>query len=136
MQAAGATLNLRAQFRAVVAERGFAGLYRAVGPTTFRAGLLTASQMGSYDIAKTYLRNHYAETFPEGLKTHLLCSGIAGFVCSAVSAPVDVIKVRIMNDTQKQYKSALHAAALLLRYEGPTAFYKVRCTEVISDGHD
>lgn len=36
MQAVGANLTLRQQVRAVVAERGILGLYRAVGPTVFR----------------------------------------------------------------------------------------------------
>jgi hypothetical protein len=65
-----------------------------------------------------------SDTFPEGFRTHLVCSGIAGFVCSATSAPVDVIKVRLMNDSQKQYKNAVHALGLLLKNEGPTALYK------------
>lgn len=37
---------------------------------------------------------------------------------------VDTIKVRMMNDSQRQYKNAIHATALLLRYEGPFALYK------------
>ena len=31
--------------------------------------------------------------FSEGFGTHLLASTIAGFCCSAVSAPIDTIKV-------------------------------------------
>ena len=37
---------------------------------------------------------------------------------------VDVIKVRLMNDSAKQYKSAIHAVGLLLKNEGPFALYK------------
>lgn len=37
---------------------------------------------------------------------------------------VDTIKVRMMNDSKRQYKNAIHATALLLRHEGPFALYK------------
>ncbi len=33
-------------------EGGLQGLYRAVGPTTIRAGLLTSAQLGTYDHSK------------------------------------------------------------------------------------
>ncbi|WOO84217.1 Mitochondrial substrate carrier family protein ucpB [Vanrija pseudolonga] len=120
----GAALSLRGHARAVYAEQGFKGFYRAVVPTVIRAGVLTSSQLGSYDVAKHFLRTHYPTTFPEGLFTHLVCSGFAGFACSVTSAPIDTVKVRMMNDATKQYSSSLECAAKMLRYEGPMAFYK------------
>lgn len=52
-----------------------------------RAGILTSSQLGSYDGTKTFFKREFPDKFPEGFRTHLICSGIAGFVCSATSAP-------------------------------------------------
>jgi len=124
MQAVGANKTLRAQASTIVAERGLKGLYRGIVPTTFRAGILTSSQLGSYDASKQYLKRTYPVTFPDTFKTHFVCSAIAGFVCSVTSAPVDTIKVRLMNDSKKQYSNALHALGLLLRNEGPMALYK------------
>ena len=51
------------------------------------AGILTSSQMGSYDTSKTYLKKQYPTYFPESFRTHVACSGIAGVVCSLTSAP-------------------------------------------------
>lgn len=56
--------------------------------------------------------------------THFLCSGFAGFACSVASAPIDTIKVRVMNDRAGKFKGGLDCAYQLLRYEGPFAFYK------------
>ncbi|KAM0750705.1 mitochondrial carrier [Meredithblackwellia eburnea MCA 4105] len=124
MQALNAKGTLRDHAREIISERGIKGLYKAVGPTTVRAGILTASQVGTYDHAKHLLITDFPSIFSEGLPTHLAASGIAGFVCSAASSPVDVIKVRLMNDSTRQYSNALHCAALILKNEGPAAFYK------------
>lgn len=51
------------------------------------AGILTSSQLGSYDASKQYLKRTYPVTFPDTFKTHFVCSAIAGFVCSVTSAP-------------------------------------------------
>jgi hypothetical protein len=70
------------------------------------------------------VRSHYSHYFPEGITTHLLCSGFAGFACSVTSAPIDTIKVRMMNDSARQFTSSADCAYKLLRYEGPLALYK------------
>lgn len=121
----GASLGLAGQARAVYGEHGIAGFYRAVGPTILRAGVLTASQLGSYDVAKHFVRSHYNHILPEGrVGTHLACAAFAGFACSVASAPIDTIKVRMMNDKADAYKGALDCVWKLLRYEGPLALYK------------
>jgi hypothetical protein len=88
------------------------------------AGVLTSSQLGSYDVAKHFVRTHYPTQFPEGFLTHFLCSGFAGFACSVTSAPIDTVKVRVMNDRAGKFKSGFDCAYQLLRHEGPFAFYK------------
>lgn len=67
------------------------------------------------------LKRDFPQHFHEGIRTHLVASGIAGFCCSAASNPIDVIKVRIMSDRTGQYRGSLHCAALLLKNEGPSA---------------
>lgn len=47
-----------------------------------------------------------------------------GFACSACSQPVDVIKVRIMQDKSRALTGSLHSLGMLLRNEGPLALYK------------
>ncbi|POY72932.1 hypothetical protein BMF94_4008 [Rhodotorula taiwanensis] len=124
LQAPSATGSLRWHASQIIQQHGVAGLYKAVFPTTVRAGILTSSQLGVYDHAKHTLINDFPGTFREGLPTHLAASGFAGFCCSATSNPIDVVKVRMMTDSTGQYRSAMHCAALLLKNEGPLAFYK------------
>lgn len=52
MQRVGATGSLRETALGIYRANGLAGFYRAVLPTTARAGILTASQLGTYDHAK------------------------------------------------------------------------------------
>ncbi|BEJ15536.1 hypothetical protein CspHIS471_0501410 [Cutaneotrichosporon sp. HIS471] len=120
----GAQLGLAGHARSIWNEAGVTGFYKAVIPTILRAGVLTSSQLGSYDVAKHFVRSHYSHHFPEGITTHLLCSGFAGFMCSVTSAPIDTIKVRMMNDSVGRFKGSADCAYQLLRYEGPLALYK------------
>ncbi|GAA93795.1 uncharacterized protein L969DRAFT_92285 [Mixia osmundae IAM 14324] len=121
-QSLSATGTLRDHARAVIAQRGVAGLYKAVWPTTLRAGVLTASQLGSYDIIKRSLVKHL--DFKEGIKTHLASSAAAGFICSAATNGLDVVKVRLMNDSHNRYSGAFACAAITFREEGLLAFSK------------
>ncbi|SGY70214.1 BQ5605_C004g03121 [Microbotryum silenes-dioicae] len=93
MQSKGAIGTLRWHVGDIVGTGGMAGLYRAIAPTVLRAGILTASQLGTYDHAKHTLMNDFPDTFREGFRTHFIASGVAGFTCSIVSSPVDVVKV-------------------------------------------
>ncbi|KAK4046868.1 hypothetical protein OIV83_005764 [Microbotryomycetes sp. JL201] len=118
MQAFGAQGRLRDHARDIVNERGFKGLYRAIGPTMVRAGILTSSQLGVYDHAKHTLMDDFPNVFREGFATHFAASGVAGFVCSATSSPVDVVKVRMMSSEGANYRNALHCTAVILKNEG------------------
>ncbi|CEQ39223.1 SPOSA6832_00734 [Sporobolomyces salmonicolor] len=124
MQSLSATGTLRDHASTIINTQGVRGFYRAVLPTTLRAGILTASQLGCYDHTKHVLKTDFPNTFREGMPTHLVASAIAGFCCSAASNPIDVVKVRLMSDKTSQYRNAVHCAAMLLKDEGPRAFYK------------
>ncbi|GJN88142.1 hypothetical protein Rhopal_001098-T1 [Rhodotorula paludigena] len=124
LQAPAATGSLRQHVVQIAQNEGIKGFYKAVGPTIVRAGVLTSTQLGCYDHIKHTLKKDFPGTFNEGIRTHVAASGIAGFCCSAASNPIDVIKVRMMTDKTGQYRNALHCAALLLKNEGPLAYYK------------
>jgi len=66
----------------------------------------------------------YGMGWQEGLRLHLAASLFAGLFCSITSNPVDVVKVRIMNDKTRQYRGIGHCVRTILANEGPTAFYK------------
>ncbi|KAG8686528.1 hypothetical protein FRC08_012468 [Ceratobasidium sp. 394] len=60
----------------------------------------------------------------EGVPLHFTSSLFAGLVCSIVSNPVDVIKVRLMNDRAREYNGILDCIIKTIRNEGPLGYYK------------
>jgi hypothetical protein len=79
----------------IVRTEGFAGLYKGVGPNSGRATVLAATELSTYDAAKSYLVS--AGLLTEGFSLHFTTALIAGFVSAAASSPFDVVKSRVMN---------------------------------------
>lgn len=101
---------------------GMRALWRGTGPTVARGIVISVSQIVGYDQCKQTLKFNMG--WGEGLRLHLAASLFAGLFCSITSNPVDVVKVRIMNDKTRQYRSIAHCVTTIIRNEGPTAFYK------------
>lgn len=97
-------------------------LYRGADATTVRGVVLSVSQICSYDQIKQTLKRR--GVMKEGLPLHFTASMFAGFICSVTSNPVDVVKVRVMNDKERQFKGISDCVRTILRKEGPLAFYK------------
>lgn len=101
---------------------GFRALWRGVEATTVRGVVLTISQVCSYDQIKQVLKGH--GIMQEGMPLHLTASLFAGLFCSITSNPVDVVKVRLMTDKNRQLHGVMHCVKTILVNEGPMAFYK------------
>ncbi|TFK40890.1 mitochondrial carrier domain-containing protein [Crucibulum laeve] len=84
----------------LIREEGLAGLTRGLGTNTFRAVLMTASQVGSYDYFKTLLLRQPVPVieyqFHDNLLLHLAASCMAGTVATTVCSPADVLRSRLM----------------------------------------
>ena len=81
-------------------EEGWRSLFRGVWPNSFRAVLMTASQLASYDGFKRLLLEKAG--MEDSLTTHFTASFLAGFVATTVCSPVDVIKTRVMSAKEKE----------------------------------
>ncbi|KAI0060816.1 mitochondrial carrier [Artomyces pyxidatus] len=101
---------------------GVRALYRGTDATTIRGVVLSVSQICSYDQIKQSLKQR--GVMEEGLPLHFTASMFAGFICSVTSNPVDVVKVRVMNDKERQFKGVSDCVKTIMRNEGPMAFYK------------
>ncbi|XP_026748328.2 mitochondrial 2-oxoglutarate/malate carrier protein-like [Galleria mellonella] len=75
----------------IVREEGVTALWRGAVPTVTRAMVVNAAQLGTYSQARELL----LPTLGEGIVLHLWSSMIAGFVTSAASLPVDIVKTRV-----------------------------------------
>ena len=120
--------NLRHAVTHIIRHEGFKGLYKGVGPTTQRAAILTATQTSSYDHVKHWMLNR--RIFKgEGPALHFASAVVAGLACATTTAPVDLLKTRVM--TQKVlpgepllYRSTFDACVKVIRSEGVIALYK------------
>eukprot|EP00644_Phytophthora_capsici_P018316 jgi/Phyca11/511844/fgenesh2_kg.PHYCAscaffold_101_\ len=99
------------------------GFYRGVAPTTFRAMVLTAAQLPSYDHMKETLLHH--TPLEEGVTVHMICSMFAGLTAATASSPLDVMKTQIMNETKLGGRNVMGRAFMgVLRTEGIRGFFK------------
>ncbi|KAH9174226.1 mitochondrial carrier [Lactarius sanguifluus] len=114
--------STRHAFASIWREGGLRALYRGTDATTLRGVVLSVSQICAYDQLKQSLKRR--GVMQEGLALHFTASMFAGFICSVTSNPVDVVKVRVMNDKERKFGSVLDCVRTMLRQEGPMAFYK------------
>jgi len=114
--------STRHAFASVWREGGLRALYRGTDATTIRGVVLSVSQICAYDQLKQSLKR--SGVMQESLALHFTASMFAGFICSVTSNPVDVVKVRVMNDRELKFKSVFDCVRIMLRQEGPMAFYK------------
>lgn len=80
----------------IAKSEGVSSLFRGLTPNLVRGVLMTASQVVTYDIAKSIL----VDTFlmdANKKSTHFSASLLAGLVATTVCSPADVVKTRIMN---------------------------------------
>ncbi|KAL5648730.1 hypothetical protein ACJX0J_039539, partial [Zea mays] len=114
------------EMRKVIAHEGFKALWKGVGPAMTRAGCLTASQMATYDEAKQALMKW--TPLEEGFQLHLISSFIAGTAGTLVTAPVDMIKTRLMLQQEsigaRVYRNGFHCASQVVVTEGVKSLYK------------
>ncbi|KAG9079950.1 hypothetical protein FRC06_007264, partial [Ceratobasidium sp. 370] len=101
---------------------GLRSLWRGTAATVTRGAVITTAQIGSYDHFKQVVKGR--GLMQEGVPLHLTSSLFAGLVCSIVSNPVDVIKVRLMNDRAREYNGILDCIVKTIRNEGLLGYYK------------
>ncbi|KAF8623253.1 hypothetical protein AX17_007499 [Amanita inopinata Kibby_2008] len=106
----------------MVREEGFSSLARGVGPNVFRAVLMNASQLASYDFFKAeLLKTPY---FKDNIMCHFTASFAAGTVATTICSPADVLKSRIMNASGPGSNSTLGVIRASMKNEGPMFMFK------------
>ncbi|RYR70812.1 hypothetical protein Ahy_A02g005116 isoform B [Arachis hypogaea] len=114
------------ELQRTVSEEGIKALWKGVGPAMTRAAALTASQLATYDETKQLLVRF--ASLEEGFHLHLISSTVAGILSTIVTAPIDMVKTRLMlqraSKGSRLYKSGFHCAYQVLLTEGPMALYK------------
>uniref|UniRef100_A0A7C9A4Q9 Mitochondrial carrier protein n=2 Tax=Opuntia streptacantha TaxID=393608 RepID=A0A7C9A4Q9_OPUST len=110
----------------IASEEGITALWKGVGPAMARAACLTASQLTTYDESKRVLTTR--TPLEEGFSLHLISSTVAGGVSTLITAPMDMVKTRLMlqreSSSYKNYRNGFHCAYKVMATEGPRALYK------------
>ncbi len=111
----------RDAFAGIVRAEGARGLYVALGSSVWRAAIINAVGIATYDHTKQ------AAALALGGASEYAPQVIAALVCGAVSAvvscPLDVVKTRIINDPAR-YKGPNDALIQLVRAEGAASLWK------------
>ncbi|KAG8389418.1 hypothetical protein BUALT_Bualt02G0227300 [Buddleja alternifolia] len=114
------------ELQKIVSQEGVRALWKGVGPAMARAAALTASQLATYDESKRALTRW--TSLHEGFYLHLFASTIAGTMSTIMTAPIDMIKTRLMLQRESKrvgsYKNGLQCAYQVLLTEGPRGLYK------------
>ncbi|KAI0300110.1 dicarboxylic acid transporter [Multifurca ochricompacta] len=106
----------------MVREEGVSSLGRGMTPNIFRAVLMNASQLASYDFFKAELLK--TSFFEDNIYCHFTASFAAGTVATTVCSPADVLKSRIMNASGPGSASTLGVIRHSMQTEGPAFMFK------------
>ncbi|KAF2722119.1 mitochondrial carrier [Polychaeton citri CBS 116435] len=116
----------------IVADEGF-GLYRGWGWTAARNAPGSFALFGGSAAAKQYL--YKLEDYNSATWLQNFGASIAGSSASLlVSAPLDVIKTRIQNRNFEVKESGFKIVSNMMRYEGPSAFFKGLVPKLLMTG--
>lgn len=117
-------LNIVTSAGSILHHEGAGGFLKGLYPSTLRGCCIAAGELGTYDIAKTYLKSacNLSSEEKENPMVHIVASLITGVVAAVVASPFDILKSRAMNSTTP---ISIHTAATnLLREHGPVVFLR------------
>lgn len=110
-------------------KEGVRGLWRGVGPTAQRSGLVAGVQLPVYDFTKEKLLQC---GITEGPHLHVAASVVAAVGAALASNPIDVIRTRMMVQRRlkekekgvRLYRTTIHCGYHTVRGEGISALFK------------
>ncbi|CAI7576576.1 unnamed protein product [Penicillium manginii] len=95
---------------------GWRSFRQGLWPNCFRSGIMTASQLASYDSFKRLIQK-VCDTDEEKPLIHFSASLLASLVATSISSPMDVIRTQLMSSSKNT--SVLEIIRTLMHTEGP-----------------
>lgn len=111
-----------AAYRIIAKQEGIAGLWTGVVPNITRNSVINATELATYDQVKQTLLA--SKVVDDNVFCHILSGLGAGLCACVVGSPVDVVKSRVMGDSQGLYNGTVDCFVKTLKNDGPLAFYK------------
>ncbi|KAK8858746.1 hypothetical protein IAR55_002975 [Kwoniella newhampshirensis] len=111
--------------KTIIAEEGYRGVYRGVGPVMLRQGANSAVRFSSYSTLKQLAQG---SVIPGGEMPGWMTFGIgatAGVITVYSTMPFDVVKTRMQSfEARTEYRNAFHCAYRIMTEEGFFKFWK------------
>nr|XP_034953719.1 solute carrier family 25 member 45 [Zootoca vivipara]XP_034953720.1 solute carrier family 25 member 45 [Zootoca vivipara] len=129
-------------------EETILGFFKGMSFPLLSVAMVNSVAFGAYSNALLYLcdTHHRDRSTNPPSYAHVYAAGcFSGLVQAVVLAPVDLVKVRLQNQThpygsrdrpggpQPQYRGPVHCAASLLREEGPRGLFRGAAALVLRD---
>ncbi|TXT15403.1 uncharacterized protein COLE_01596 [Cutaneotrichosporon oleaginosum] len=108
---------LHGVYRMVGAE-GVSSLFLGMVPNVVRSVIMNASQLVSYDMFKETLQGFGMK---DGIPLHFSASALAGTFATTVCSPADVVKSRVMHNSDA---SVMHILTDSFKREGPMFLFR------------
>eukprot|EP00252_Welwitschia_mirabilis_P009508 TRINITY_DN22151_c0_g1_i1.p1 TRINITY_DN22151_c0_g1~~TRINITY_DN22151_c0_g1_i1.p1 ORF type:complete len:301 (-),score=49.56 TRINITY_DN22151_c0_g1_i1:609-1511(-) len=108
-------------YSTIIRQEGVSALWTGLGPNIARNAIINAAELASYDQVKQTLLK--LPGFSDNIFTHLLSGLGAGFFAVCIGSPVDVVKSRMMGNSQL-YKGTFDCFIKTFTNDGIGAFYK------------
>lgn len=117
-------LSFKTEVKSIVQKEGVIGLYKGTFPNVTRGAILTATKMATYDHTKHMILN--SGLMKDDIYCFFVCSVVTGIVLTITTAPIDLVKTRIMSQKtgDNVYNGMLDCAVKTIKAEGSKAFYK------------
>lgn len=102
--------------KTIVAEQGFAGIYKGVAATIIKVSTAQGTRFGVFNVIPADKRDTPAKA--------ALSGAFAGGVSVLLFQGIDVVKSRMQGLDAHKYRSTMHCVSEILKNEGVLAFYK------------
>lgn len=116
-------------FCSIAKTEGIQGMYRGSSATVARAATCGMVELVTYDEFKGFMVSASWWPFRDSFPTHVAASMAAGFLSTVASAPIDLVKSRMMNQpcdsagNPKLYASPIHCLRHTVVNEGCIGLY-------------
>lgn len=118
---AGAYTGVGQAFAKIYKEEGVLSFWKGNGVNVIRVAPYAAAQLTSNDFYKSLLQDE--KTGKLGVKERLLAGALAGMTGTALTHPLDTIRLRLALPNHP-YKGMVNAFSVVYRTEGVKALYK------------
>jgi len=107
--------------RSILAAEGLRGFYASTYASVWRAAIIQAAGISSYDHTKQWATQLVGSS--EGYAPQVVAALVCGVISAAVSCPLDIVKTRVINEPSR-YKGPNDCLMQLIRKEGFFSMWK------------